>query len=282
MNLAIYTRGGRYFTQKQYMELKRVADSHSFRVVFTSDVALRLDFEVENIYDELPEDIDILLSYGGDGTFLGSVAMLKGRSIPIVGVNSGHLGFLSTISHERIEDLIKALSRGEYTIEERSLIEVECSEEIDFPYAFNEFTIQKDGMSMVDITLSVESKFLARYMADGVIFSTPSGSTAYSLSVGGAILSPDCKNFIISPIAAHNLNIRPLVLPDDKEYHIEVSSRSQSALITLDNRTYYIPSQSRFKLRRAEKGIEIVKLESESFVETLREKMMWGYDARNR
>ncbi len=284
MNIDIYTRGGEYFTQDHYKELKAQADRLGFRLSFSSEVAQSLDFEVEGINQQIAHDADILISYGGDGTLLAAVAQLKGRKIPILGINSGHMGFLTTNSHEGIADILDCLQKGEYTIQQRSLIEVEgdFDSENNFPYAFNEFSIQKDGMSMVDIELWAGDIFVAKYMADGVIFSTPSGSTAYSLSVGGAILSPSCQNFIITPIAAHNLNIRPVVVPDDREYHVKVASRSKHVLATLDNRTYYTTSQSRFTIRRAKMCVEIIKLHNESFFDTLRRKMMWGYDGRSK
>lgn len=284
MRVAVHTRGGDCFTADHYSRLRKLAIASGIELSFSEEVAGELPFEVANIYSQLPEDIDMVISYGGDGTFLDSVRFIGSLGIPVLGVNSGRLGFLSTVSSEDIGVVLKSLSSGDYIIEERAMLSVEgdFGEDIESPYAFNEFTIQKDGMSMVDISLSIDGKFVADYMADGVIFSTSNGSTAYSLSVGGAILAPSCACFIISPIAAHNLNVRPLVVPDNSLCTISVTSRSRGSLATLDNRTYYIDNNARFTLRRAEKSVKVVRLPEESFFDTLRKKMMWAVDARNR
>lgn len=284
MKVVVHTQGGDYFTLDHYTQLRELAIEYGIVLFFGVEVAELLPFDVENIYDRLPEDIDMVISYGGDGTFLDSVRYFGSRGIPMIGVNSGRLGFLSTVSSDDLELVLSCISLGEYVIEERTMLKVrgDFGEEVEFPCAFNEFSIQKDGMSMVDISLSIDGKFVADYMADGVIFSTSSGSTAYSLSVGGAILAPSCACFIISPIAAHNLNVRPLVVPDNSLCTIAVSSRCKRALATLDNRTYYIDSESRFYLERADEVIKIVKLPDESFFDVLRKKMMWAVDSRNR
>lgn len=227
---------------------------------------------------------DFAISYGGDGTFLSSVRKMGHDFIPVMGINSGRLEFLATVSKDRAEDAIRQLIAGNFDIDRRSMIKIDCRElPSDIPRrALNEFTIQKSGTAMIRITVTIDHQQVGSYWADGIIVSTPTGSTAYSMSVGGAILTPGCRAFIISPIAPHNLNIRPLVIADCSKIELTVESRLEcEAIATVDNREYGVMSGTQFELHRSKYDLEIVKLKEANFYKTLREKLLWGVDPRN-
>lgn len=225
------------------------------------------------------------VSLGGDGTFLSAVrTMGASLRLPLMGVNSGRLGFLATVSLDAIDEALECLKRGEYLTEWRQMI---SADNVDGckglrATALNEFTIQKSGTSMIEIEMWVDGVLAASYWADGVIVSTPTGSTAYSMSVSGAILVPGCRCFVISPIAPHNLSLRPLVVSDDVRLTITVRSRTGDASIcTLDNREYIAPSGTSYDLYRSDDHQEVITLAGNNFYETLREKLLWGVDLRN-
>jgi NAD+ kinase len=238
----------------------------------------------ECVYDAAPpDDVEMIISYGGDGTFLDTVRRLDTRPIPVLGINHGHLGFLANVSRENVEEAIRDIAEGNYTRQERLLLQVEGDfpEPVDYPYAFNEFSLQKKGIAMTSIEAYIDGEPVARFQGDGLILSTPTGSTAYSLSVGGPILTPDCRCFVLAPIASHNLTLRPLVVPDDSELRFRVVSRTGEAIVTLDSREYSVPSGSGFTVKKAKKSAFLVELQNISFYRTLRGKMMWGMDSRS-
>lgn len=226
----------------------------------------------------------IMISYGGDGTFLDAVRFLGDISMPILGVNFGHLGFLANVPKSEIKNIFSVLESGGYTLEERSLLSIEgdFTEGPEHPYALNDIAIRSRDITMTAVDVSVEGEKLATYRGDGVIISTPTGSTAYSLSVGGPIVSPECRCFIVSPIATHNLTMRPVVIPDDKEVSISIDSREPEALLSIDNTSFRVKAGSRFRVTKANKSVFLVKLQNISFYDTLRNKMMWGIDGRDR
>jgi NAD+ kinase len=235
------------------------------------------------IYDSAPpQDVDMLLSYGGDGTFLDSVRLLDTRPVPVLGINYGHLGFLANVSRENMPDAIRDIAEGRYTLEERLLLHVEgdFGAPVDYPYAFNEFSLQKKGVAMTSVEVSIDGEPVTHFQGDGLILSTPTGSTAYSLSVGGPILAPDGNCFVLAPIASHNLTLRPLVVPDGSRMSFRVSTRSGTAIATLDSRSWEIPSGSSFTVEKAKKSALLVQLQNISFYRTVRDKMMWGLDSR--
>ena len=240
------------------------------------------------IFTTLPpqEDVadSIMVSYGGDGTFLEAVRRLAGNQIPLVGVNCGHLGFLSSIPTHNIEEALEEIVAGKYVIEKRSMLEVTGDFPVrpPFPYDFNEFSIQRQDSSMIYVDTFAGEQMVARYAGDGVILSTPSGSTAYSLSVGGPIISPDCNCFVLSPIAPHNLSMRPLVVPDTTELRFTLATSSSTATITLDNCKYEVPNNATFRVVKSKKTVFIAKFQNISFFDTLRNKMMWGVDPREK
>ncbi len=228
-------------------------------------------------------NVDVMISIGGDGTFLRAVTIVRDFGIPIVGINSGRLGFLANISREDMEESLISLMKGQYSIEQRSVIKVETDEgQIDdFPYALNEMSVQKKDSGMITIHTYQKEDYINSYWADGLIISTPTGSTAYSLSVDGPIVALDCSNFIISPIAPHNLTVRPIVVPDNVPYKLQVESRNEQYLLTLDSRTFLMDHETAVWVKRAEFTVKTVRIEENSFFSNLRDKLMWGVDRRN-
>lgn len=234
--------------------------------------------------EELNGRIDAVISYGGDGTFLQSVAMLKNRPIPIIGINTGRLGFLATTTKEEVARTIDHLMSNDYTIEERTMLAVDgdFDEGMDYRFAFNEFSIQKEGLNMIEVDVSIDGEPVAAYVADGVMISTPSGSTAYAMSVGGPIISPACDCFLVCPIAPHNLNMRPLVVESSGVFELKVETRNPSCIATLDNRVSRTHNKAVFTVKKSEHKVKLIKLPDTSFYKTLRKKLFWGIDARDK
>lgn len=246
------------------------------------------------------EECDLAVSFGGDGTFLNAVRKMGRRTIPILGINSGRLGFLATVDHEHARQAAGDLVAGNYTLQDRLMIEVSGPNVPPDARALNEFAIQKSGTAMVEISIEIDGHQVASYWADGVIVSTPTGSTAYSMSVGGAILTPGCQSLIISPIAPHNLNIRSLVVPSDSRICISVRTRSvsgnslsdscdvdgndtvihNSAIATIDNCEFEAPSSSQYFILPSKDPLQEIVLSGISFYDTLRSKLLWGRDLR--
>lgn len=225
----------------------------------------------------------LALSVGGDGTFLSAVRSMGHQLIPILGINSGRLGFLASVAMDDISAAIEALVSGRYTLQNRLMIGVN-SDNVSKKSnrALNEFTIQKSGTSMINIEVEIQGEAVARYWADGVIVSTPTGSTAYSMSVGGAIISPDCQCLILSPIAPHNLNIRPLVVPATNPVTIKVTTRNcENAIATIDNREVVAPNGACYAIEPCKESLQEIILQGHSFYNTLRGKLYWGLDLRN-
>jgi len=233
---------------------------------------------------DFPNDIDLIFSIGGDGTFLKCVTYAKISQTPIVGINSGRLGFLAYISKEDISEAIDDIIQKRFTIEERTLIQVDTNNKLfgEFNYALNELTVQKrDSSSMISIDVYMNDELLNKYWADGLIIATPTGSTAYSLSSGGPIIVPDSGNFVITPIAPHNLTVRPIVLSDDNVLKLKVSGRSQNFMAALDFRSEIFDDSTILTVKKAEFKVKMIKLKNSNFFTTLRNKLMWGLDKRN-
>ncbi|HAH22322.1 MAG TPA: NAD kinase [Prolixibacteraceae bacterium] len=234
--------------------------------------------------DDLPEDVSFIFSLGGDGTLLKSFLVAQKSSIPLVGINSGRLGFLSDISRDEIEKALDNILAGNIIIDERTVLELEIVNEdhSEFHYALNEITVTKlDSSSMISIHTYVNDEFLNTYWADGLIVSTPTGSTAYSLSVGGPILTPDSQNFVISPIAPHHLTVRPIVVPDHHSITLRVEGRGLHFLTSVDSQSEAIYFSVLLKIRKASFNVKTIRLKDHSFFSTLRNKLMWGADKRN-
>jgi len=234
--------------------------------------------------EDAPGDIDFLVSIGGDGTFLESIMFLKKFDIPVIGLNSGRLGFLANISREEISEALNAIISGHYELDKRTLLTLSSESQVfgNHNFALNDATIQKKDTMMITIDTYLNNEYLNTYWTDGLIISTPTGSTAYSLSVGGPIILPGAGNFVIAPIAPHNLTVRPLVIPDSAEIRLEVRSRSGKFLISVDNRTEIMDcGQNVFSIRKAAFQLRMVKLPFNNVYATLRNKLMWGADIRN-
>ncbi|MBR5830759.1 MAG: NAD(+)/NADH kinase, partial [Tidjanibacter sp.] len=238
-----------------------------------------------NIYTSIQEvlsDDSIVISYGGDGTLLSAVRSLGGRPIPVLGINSGRLGFLAIVSQQEALEALDALIGGNYTIEKRTLLRVEgdIEEGVTSRLAFNEFSVQRNHMGMIGTKVEIDGRVVANYWSDGMLVATPTGSTAYSLSAGGPILAPECNCMVLTPIAPHNLTMRPVVVPDSSRIRITIDARDPHAVAAIDNESFTIPNGSSFTITRAEEQVFLVKLQNISFYDTLKKKMMWGLDGR--
>lgn len=233
---------------------------------------------------DLPASTDMLISLGGDGTMLDAVCFVGNTSIPLIGVNLGRLGFLAAIPEEGTEAAILSLVRGSYTLEKRSLLHLDSSVPLfdDAPFALNEFTIHRqDTSSMIKIHTYLNGEFLNTYWADGLIVATPTGSTGYSLSCGGPVVFPQASSFVITPVAPHNLNTRPIVVPDDNVISFEIEGRSEQFLCTLDARTETIKSSVQLAVKKESFMVSLVRPDEHNFLNTIRQKLYWGIDKRN-
>ena len=236
-------------------------------------------------YDELISfDPDMVISLGGDGTILRAVTLVKDSGIPILGINLGRLGFLSSIEKSKIKETFRDIGRGDYFVEDRSLLCLSCNLPIfgNTQFALNDFTITKrDDSSMIIIRAYINDQLLNAYWADGIIVSTPTGSTGYSLSCGGPIVFPDAGSFVITPIAPHNLNVRPIVIPDDSKITIEVEGRAENFMCTLDSRFETITADHIITLSKCDFTVKLAHPKGSNFMHTIRTKLMWGLDMRN-
>ena len=233
---------------------------------------------------DLSGEESVILSIGGDGTFLEAVTIIKDLPITVAGINSGRLGFLADISQEEIVKAVDSIALGQYTIEERTLIKLTTNDPLfgDFNIALNEITVHKrDDSSMITIHAYLEGQYLNSYWADGLIVSTPTGSTAYSLSVGGPLVLPGSSDFVLSPIAPHNLTVRPLVFPDEMNLKLKIDGRSRHVLVSLDSRSVVVESSLELNISKAPYKIKTLRLKDHQFFNTLRSKLMWGVDNRN-
>ncbi len=265
-------------------ERKEVIIYQPFRDFLDSEKILNIKPDgLFNNHEDITGNADIMFSIGGDGTFLEAVSIVQDDGIPIVGINTGRLGFLADIPSDHIESSLSAIFKEQYTVENRSLVRVKLiGRDLDgFCCALNEVSVQKRHASMITIHTYLNDVYLNSYWADGLIISTPTGSTAYSMSVGGPIVTPDSNNFIISPMSPHNLTIRPLIVPDINRFRIEVESRDDSYLMTLDSRTEILKGDVQLLLEKADFTIKTLRIKDATYYNTLRNKLMWGVDKRN-
>ena len=241
-------------------------------------------YEIFSNVKPLTNKVNFLFSFGGDGTLLDTVKYVGDKKIPILGINLGRLGFLASTKMEEIEFAIDSLQKGAYLLDNRTLIHLDASIPIfkEFPFALNEFSIhRKDSSSLIKIHTYLNGEFLCTYWADGLIVSTPTGSTGYSLSCGGPIIFPQANSFVITPVAPHNLNVRPLVISDKSIVSFEVEGRAENFLCTLDSRSETIDSSVSLAIRKENFDIQLVRLEGQNFLHTLQTKLYWGADSRN-
>jgi len=234
----------------------------------------------------LDDAFDLFVSFGGDGTMLRAISYVGNFGIPIVGVNTGRLGFLSTFKKEDVRKVVTEFVAGAYSIEERSMVEICTDSHIDdfgeLNFALNEITVsRKDTTSMITVETFLNGEYLTNYWADGLIIATPTGSTGYSLSCGGPVIAPTAKSLVLTPIAPHNLNARPFVISDDTVIRLKVSGREENHLVSLDSRIATIPNGKEIIIKKSPDTIKMVAYTSESFLKTLRNKLLWGEDRRN-
>lgn len=233
---------------------------------------------------DLPTNTDMLFTLGGDGTMLDAVCFVGNTNIPLIGVNLGRLGFLAAIPAEEVEAAILSLVKGSYTLEKRTLLHLDSSIPLfnGSPFALNEFTIHRqDTSSMIKIHTYLNGEFLNTYWADGLIVATPTGSTGYSLSCGGPVVFPQTSSFVITPVAPHNLNTRPIVVPDNNVISFEIEGRTEQFLCTLDARTETIKSNVQLAVKKENFLVSLVRPDEHNFLKTIRQKLYWGIDRRN-
>ena len=247
---------------------------------------LSKDYKTYSNYSTLDSDCKALISIGGDGTILKAATFVRDKNIPIIGINSGRLGFLATIQLDNIEPLLQKLLDNDYAISKRTLLSIKTTpdyenfSELDF--ALNEVTVaRKDTTSMITIITYLNGEYLTSYWADGLIISTPTGSTGYSLSCGGPVLTPSVASLVITPMAPHNLNARPLVITDDMEIELRISGREEQFLISLDSRISAVSKDTVVTIKKSPFTISIIEFKEESFLNTIRKKLLWGEDKRN-
>jgi NAD+ kinase len=257
--------------------------AESFHASVSSKLRLPDETTVFQRGDSL-RGVQFILSIGGDGTLLDTVTYVGSLQIPILGINTGRLGFLATITPERIAQAMDALYKGHFVIEERSLIRVETDPDVfgKVNFGLNEFSILKrDTSSMIVVHTYIDGEYLNSYWADGLIVATPTGSTGYSLSCGGPVMLPQTNNFIIAPVCPHNLNVRPLIVSDRSVISFEIEGRSNNFLLSLDSRSFTVEANVQIAVRRENFGARLVKLNHVNFLTTLRSKLNWGLDRRN-
>lgn len=243
-----------------------------------------LKYDCFTSHEDFKTGIDFVFSIGGDGTFLKTVSFIRDSQVPILGINTGRLGFLANVSEDIFDSALDKLRNKKYEYQLRSLLRVETERDIfgDYNIAMNEVTVlKKDTSSMITVHAFLEDNYLNSYWADGLIVSTPTGSTAYSLSCGGPIVTPGCQVHILTPIAPHNLNVRPMVVPDKFPIKLSVEGRERNYLISLDGHSYNLKQKEEVIIRKAEYMINVIKLEDTNFLDTIRNKMLWGKDERN-
>jgi NAD+ kinase len=291
MTIAVYARNTSSNNPEYLQQLIQLSASENFKVTvfkgyldfLNSSLQNPISLDTFNNSEELIAKADYVISLGGDGTMLETLEYVRRSGIPVLGVNTGRLGFLAAVYKEDFSKAIQLLIKEKFTLDKRELIELDkttCFNEVN--YALNEFTIhKKESSAMINIDTYVDGVFLNSYFADGLIVSTPTGSTAYSLSCGGPIMMPDSDNFIITPIAPHNLNVRPVVISNNKILSFKVSGRNDSFNVSLDSRAQTIKNQSDLQIKKADFKFNMINLEGQHFFETLRNKLLWGIDKRH-
>lgn len=258
----------------------------SFLAILYEEQILKKEYKTFSSYKDLDSSFDLLISIGGDGTILRAVTYVRNSGIPIIGINAGRLGFLAKVQKENIEVFLQLILDRNYTVSRRSMISIESNPKNaalkDLNFALNEISVsRKDTTSMITVETYLNGEYLTSYWADGLIISTPTGSTGYSLSCGGPVLMPDVKGLVITPIAPHNLNARPLVIPDKTEIRLKVSGREPHYLVSLDSRIATMDNDTILTIKKTPYKINMIEIQDETFLNTLRNKLLWGMDQRN-
>jgi NAD+ kinase len=265
--------------------VEMIIESEFLKILHEKKI-IQKEYKTFSSYKELDSSFDMLISIGGDGTILRAAALVRNSGVPILGINAGRLGFLATVQKENIDEFMQFIIEKKYTVSKRTLLSLSCIpaneaiEELNF--ALNEVSVsRKDTTSMITVETYLNNEFLSSYWADGLIISTPTGSTGYSMSCGGPILTPDVRSFVITPIAPHNLNARPLVVPDETEIRLKVSGREEHYLVSLDSRITSVKNETILVIKKTPFQINMVEIPKETFLKTLRTKLFWGEDRRN-
>lgn len=291
MIIAIYSRSSNHDHSNYIEDIHRLLKDEGVDLIIfepyyefiKKTYQFKLSLKTFSNAEELIVKASYVISLGGDGTLLETIELVRKSGVPLLGVNTGRLGFLASVNTNDLKKSIQLLLKEKFTLDKRELIEIsgcnDCFGEVN--YALNEFTIhKKDSSAMINIDTYIDGVFLNSYFADGLIVATPTGSTAYSLSCGGPIMIPDSDNFIITPIAPHNLTVRPIVISNNKQISFKVSGRSDNFNISLDSRSAQIPTGSQITIKKADFRLNLIALEGQHFFSTLRNKMMWGIDRR--
>jgi NAD+ kinase len=247
-------------------------------------ISLPPDCKTFSLSDDLNSDIEFIISLGGDGTLLDTVTLVREKEIPIMGINFGRLGFLASIGRQEVQAAVKAMAKRTYVVDERTMIHLDANLPLfgSSPYALNELSIHKrDVAPMIKIHTYLNGEFLNTYWTDGLIVSTPTGSTGYSLSCNGPVVFPDTSSFVITPVAPHNLNVRPIVVPDNNIISFEIESRADEIICALDSRREIVSKNVQLAVKRESFCINLVRLSENNFLQTLRNKLTWGLDKRN-
>jgi NAD+ kinase len=292
MRVAIYGRKVNKQTAEYFTKLLQILEEFGWKPVIEEELNNQLiqksgisaNYEVFRNHKDFHSGLDLVISMGGDGTFLKTVSYIRNSGVPIMGINTGRLGFLANISKDAMYETLAQVKNKEYEFQLRSLLRVHTEEDLFGAdnFALNELTLhKKDTSSMITVHASLDNKYLNTYWADGLIVATPTGSTAYSLSCGGPIITPGCQVHILNPIAPHNLNVRPMVVPDHLPISLEVEGRDRTYLLSLDGNSKSIRQGEQVVIRKAEFMINVVKFEDNNFLDTIRNKMLWGIDTRN-
>ena len=282
-------------TDRQYFEIL-IENLNKFNIeilIYNEFVTILDELGVENLnyktfqkHEDLDSTFDLLFTLGGDGTILNAATLVKDLNIPILGINTGRLGFLATVQKKEIENTIQSLIKKEYTIQERAVLQISTNDKnIHFNninFALNEVTIaRKNSTSMIGVEAYLNDEYLTTYWSDGLVIATPTGSTGYSLSCHGPIIMPESNNFVLTPIAPHNLSARPLVIPDTTEIKLKIIGREKDFFLSLDSRVSTVPFEIELTLTKANFPVKIIQLNQQTFIGTLREKLFWGEDKRN-
>lgn len=268
-------------------QLVQALENRGWNPYFESKFANFLEEKLNGTFQKFQSneiaDFPYLISFGGDGTVLDTLQIVQSTEIPVIPINMGRMGFLANVNIQDIDKMLEALENKSYFVNKRQVLKVEDNQgEISFPYALNDFVIQKrDTSSMLKVKVLADEVLLNNYWSDGLIVATPSGSSGYSLSCGGPLLVPGSKSFVVTPIAAHNLTVRPVVMPDDSKLRCTIQSRNDKVLISLDAESYVLPSDTIFEISKADFSFCVLSINKTTYFQTLRDKLFWGVDLRN-
>ena len=293
MKIAIYGQSPDIISKNIFLELLNISKNEGiilfieekYNTILLKKSKISHNHKLFSSHNDLDSSIDLMITIGGDGTLLRSITFVRDLGIPIIGINTGRLGFLATLNQEILNVELKKILKAEFDVEERSLLEVSIGNNqnfSDFNFALNEVSVgRKNTTSMIEIKTILDGEYLNTYWADGLIVSTPTGSTGYSLSCGGPIMTPSSQTFSITPIAPHNLNARPLVISDEIKIELSVEGREKSHLLSLDSQIISLKNNVKIFIKKANYKVKLASISNNSFYKTLRNKLLWGEDRRN-